>query len=502
MTQTATTARAAETARYDRMMLMVLIAHLPVVGGLVPIGYGTHLFAAVASALTTGLAVFGYRMLRGTPAFAVLAAALLMTYSAIMIQAQYGRIEMHFHIFGAIPFLLIYRRWLPIVVAAGFIATHHLAATGLQLAGVEIAGIPVTVYDYGCSWGIAFLHAAFVIAETGVLVQFSLMMARERDTADALIAAVGDTVNAQDLTVRVPGTGHVEEAFNRMASELGSLVREFAAAADEVNTTSARAADAVRKSRDDLGEQHAQTEQAASAIEEMSATINDVAGNTQAAARASSEADQRTQEGARLVVNAKASMQSLSSGMVDASDAIATLAESTARIGSVVHVIHDISEQTNLLALNAAIEAARAGEQGRGFAVVADEVRSLAVRTKESTAEIQSIIEGLQHDTNSAVGNIGTSRELTETVAAEIDAAGSLLEEIAASVSDINRMNLEVATATEQQGAVATSVASNIGAIADLSERVVTEADSNAATIAALSELAGRLRGLAERYRA
>jgi len=489
------------TARYDRLLIIALLAHVPVVGALVPIGYGTHLFAGVAALVVGAIAIAGYLSLRGTPLFAVLSAALLMTFSAIMIQAQYGRIEMHFHIFGVIPLLLIYRRWVPVVVAAGVIAVHHLAGTALQLGGASVGGMPVQVYANGCSWGIAFLHAAFVVAEAGVLVYFSLLMARERDAADALIDAVGRSVADKDLAVRLDGSHHVATAFNNLMTELGQLVRDITRAADEVNGVSADAARGIDRTRAEIGSQHAQTEEAAGAISEMSKTISDVADNTQAAARASAEADSRTQEGARLVTHARSSMQTLTSGMADASEAIRTLADSTSRIGSVVDVIHDISEQTNLLALNAAIEAARAGEQGRGFAVVADEVRSLAERTKESTAEIQKIIEGLQADTGSAVDNITTSRDLTDTVAGEIAEAGTLLEEIARAVSDISRMNIEIATAAEEQGAVAGSIATNIGAISELSQRVVADADHNASTVASLSELAARLHALADRYR-
>ena len=167
--------------------------------------------------------------------------------------------------------------------------------------------------------------------------------------------------------------------------------------------------------------------------------------------------------------------------MNTASDAMNQLESNVGNIGTVVDVIRGISEQTNLLALNAAIEAARAGEQGRGFAVVADEVRTLAQRTQESTEEIQDIIESLQSVTGKAVSSINTGQEQTDKTSEEIIEAGGALDTIVGAVSSISSMNIQIATAAEQQAAVADSISENISNISDSSTQSVEKVTSNQA---------------------
>ena len=488
---------------YDRIVFYILLAHLPVVMFLVPMGYGTQTFTIVSGLVMAALTGAGYGLLRGTRMFGVLAAVLFMLFSAIMIQAQLGRIEMHFHIFSALALLLIYRHWLPIVVAAGVIAVHHLLMTALQLNNTVINDVPLMVFNYDCSWSIAFLHAAFVVFESAILIYYAIMMQREQKTALSVIAAIAQVQSNNDLGLRIPVAkgDHVAGAFNDMMDRFSILVRDMSSAAGEINSVSTMAAQAADTTRLDVDAQHSQTEQAATAVTEMSQTIQEVARNAAHAADAATSADKQANEGYSLISNVINSAGSLSRDMDSASESIRKLEVNALDIGSVVDVIRGISEQTNLLALNAAIEAARAGEQGRGFAVVADEVRSLAQRTQESTEEIQNIIQVLQQDTQNAVTVITNGQEVAHKVSSEINQAGDALRGIVQSISEINGMNVQIATAAEEQSAVSESIASNIVSISDYSDRVVNHSQHNLQLIESLNHLAQSLDELAAKYR-
>ena len=149
--------------KYDKLVYLIIMAHLPVVMFVIPIGFETSQFAIYAGIVMGLLVSAGYYLTRGSVAFGMIAGASLMTISAIMIQAQFGRLEMHFHIFGALAILLIYRNWINILIPAAVIAVHHLMFTYLQLEGVTVGAMPIQAFAYNCSWAITFIHAAFVV---------------------------------------------------------------------------------------------------------------------------------------------------------------------------------------------------------------------------------------------------------------------------------------------------------------------------------------------------
>ena len=488
---------------YDKIIYIIILAHLPVVMFLIPIGYGTSSFAVSAGIIAGIISSIAYFTLRGTPLFSVIAAVMFMTFSAIMIQTQLGRIEMHFHIFSALALLLIYKHWLPIVAAALTIAIHHLALTALQLSGASIGDTPIMLFNYDCNWTITFTHAAFVVFESAILVYYSVIMQREEKTTNSLIACIAEIDKNNDLSQRIESddADQVANGFNTMMDKFTDLINQINNAATEINSVSTMANESSNLAQDEINTQNAQTEQAATAVTEMTQTIQEVASNAQHAAGAASDADIKANEGYQLVRNAIDSTNSLNQGMTSASDSITKLEASAVNIGSVVDVIRGISEQTNLLALNAAIEAARAGEQGRGFAVVADEVRSLAQRTQDSTSEIQSIIEELQTDTKSAVDINTRGQELSNKVSDEINKAGDALQSIVQSVSEITGMNDQIATAAEQQSAVSESITQNIIVISDHSDRIVGHSRHNIELISSLTHLASSLNQLASNFK-
>ena len=489
---------------YDKIVYQIILAHLPVVTLFAPWGFGTYYFTAIACVIIGIAATLAYFKLAGTALFGVTAGVLLMSISAVLIQAQLGRIEMHFHIFGALALLLLYRDWRAIVVAAAFIAVHHLALTGLQLLEVSIGAMPVMVYNYGCSWGIAMLHAIFVVFESAFLVYYAQLMQRERAFSRQLSKALTDVQRHHDLTIRVtedaanPATG----AFNNLMREFEKLINELRGASDQLSETSTSLLSSSTETTTSAASQHEQVSHTVDAMAEMSTAIQDVARNAQEAAKVTQSADQEAKEGAAIVATAIETTKGLMASMNEANESIEVLNKSAQDIGSVVDVIRDISEQTNLLALNAAIEAARAGDQGRGFAVVSDEVRVLAQRTQKSTEEIQQIIESLQAVTDSVIRHINRGRDESAHTSEDIARAGTVLNSLSTAVSRISDMNNMNASSAEEQSVSAKVITDNIQVISDISTGSVANVESNQRTAEALQSVADSLKEKMKRYRA
>ncbi|MDH5614007.1 MAG: methyl-accepting chemotaxis protein [Gammaproteobacteria bacterium] len=230
------------------------------------------------------------------------------------------------------------------------------------------------------------------------------------------------------------------------------------------------------------------------------ATVQEIAKSAASAAEAAHEADVEADKGKIVVTEAMGAMSALSDRIDSTSSAVASLAADTDAIGSVLDVIRGIAEQTNLLALNAAIEAARAGEQGRGFAVVADEVRTLASRTQESTQEIQSMIERLQDGASNAVTAMGKGKEQTVKSEELVENAVESLAMIAASVAMINTMNAQIASAAEEQGAVAEDINRNIVNISQVANQASESVHAMSTSSEELGQMSLKLSQLISRY--
>lgn len=273
--------------------------------------------------------------------------------------------------------------------------------------------------------------------------------------------------------------GAMTLAMKMQASELRAVVGRIGDSSKGLKGSAESLASTIEQTNVRVHEQQSQTEQVASAMHEMSATVQEVARNAAYAADGTVEAQQSADEGRVVVNDAIRSIRDVASDVEQAADVINQLNSNADNIGTVVDVIRSIAEQTNLLALNAAIEAARAGEQGRGFAVVADEVRTLAQRTQQSTQEIQDIVGRLQAGAGEAVEAMNHSTEKTESSVQRATSAGQALEDIAKIVSKISDMNTQIATAAEEQSAVAEEINNNITAINELSQGTADEAYHN-----------------------
>jgi len=299
-----------------------------------------------------------------------------------------------------------------------------------------------------------------------------------RDEVGQLLAAM------QDMTL----------SLRTLVGRIGGGVGQIAAAAEQLSAVTAQTSAGVQA-------QKLETEQTATAMHQMAATVQEVAQNAEQASLAARDADLEAQQGNRVVQQAVDQIDSLASEVEQSAKAIADLNQESARIGSVLEVIRNVAEQTNLLALNAAIEAARAGEQGRGFAVVADEVRALAKRAQDSTEEIESLIAGLQRMARGAVQQMDSSRDLTRRTVELAGEAGDALGRITQAVSTIEQMNQQIAAAAEEQSAVAEAINESVTRVRDIGEQSASATQQTAASSAELARLGVELQALVRQFR-
>jgi len=309
-----------------------------------------------------------------------------------------------------------------------------------------------------------------------------------------------------DLTRALSSEGNDEVAaltghFNQFVAKIRTIVSAVGDSSARLATAADELSAVTRENSGSANAQRAETEQVAAAIEQLNASSQDVSRNAAEAANAATKTDEAAVAGRAVMVRAVESMQELSGEIDSAGNVIDKLKSESENIGSVLGVIRGVAEQTNLLALNAAIEAARAGEQGRGFAVVADEVRTLASRTQDSTEEIQTMIERLQSEAGKAVTVMQGGRVKTrETLdfAAEADQSLTNIVEL---IARITGMNTQIASAAEQQTAVSRDLDRNVAQIAELAEKSVAGSEQTATASGELAQLGEQLRGMLSQFK-
>ncbi len=309
-----------------------------------------------------------------------------------------------------------------------------------------------------------------------------------------------------DLTTRIryearDELAQIATAFNQMGEQFHTMMQQLNTATQQLTATATQSTTITQKTNAGILQQQSETDQVATAMNEMSATVQEVANSAAHAAEAARRANQESGNGKKVINQTIQAIEHLAKEVERAAGVIHTLEQNSESIGSVLDVIRSIAEQTNLLALNAAIEAARAGEQGRGFAVVADEVRTLASRTQQSTAEIQKMIEQLQSGASKAVEVMELSRREATAGVQQVVQAGQSLDTIAQAVSTINDMNTQIASAAEEQSAVAEEINRNIYNISQVADQTTQGAQQSAAASEQLAGLAKQLKGLIEQFR-
>jgi methyl-accepting chemotaxis protein len=349
------------------------------------------------------------------------------------------------------------------------------------------------------------IHLALFVLGMGLLsLAFKRIVTRPIERLTGFMTRIEQQ---SDLSLRVPAGGHDEiaraaVAFNAMMERFAGIIDQVRGATQNLARVAGQLVDVSTRTERGVAQQLTDTEHLASSLNTLAATVQEVARNTREAASAASHADNEAKDGAITVTSALGAISVMSDQFGQAVQVINRLETDSRDIGRVIGLIREIAEQTNLLALNAAIEAARAGEQGRGFAVVADEVRTLAQRTQDATKDIESIIIKVQASAQEAAGAIHSAEEKTASCEQSVEESAEALATISGSVGVITRMNAQIAANSEEQSNVAENISRKIGDIGAVAQEAVGHANDTQEASRQLARLAEELESLVNQFRA
>ncbi|MEN5043817.1 methyl-accepting chemotaxis protein [Pseudomonas koreensis] len=375
-----------------------------------------------------------------------------------------------------------------------------------KLIAINAAGAKVASTQAGEHYDSA-ITGIIVVAVVAALATVLLALLLTRSIVTPLNRAVqaAQTIAGGNLTQSIEVDGKDEatqllQALSTMQINLRKTIEQIAGSATQLGAAAEELSAVTEEASRGLQQQNNEIEQAATAVNEMTAAVEEVARNAVSTSEASNQSTQAAREGRDQVVKTVDAIQTMTHDVQSTAQMIEGLAAQGRDIGKVLDVIRAIAEQTNLLALNAAIEAARAGEAGRGFAVVADEVRALAHRTAQSTQEIEKMVAGIQNGTGEAVSSMQQSNQRTQTTLEMARAAGVALEQITQSIHQINERNLVIASASEEQAQVSREVDRNLVNIRDLATQSAAGANQTSAATHELSRLAVDLNAMVARF--
>ena len=356
----------------------------------------------------------------------------------------------------------------------------------------------------GIGWGVGFYSLMQVLPWFGVLLiglTGSLMIMRPYQRLVAKAKAVSDNPIARYVySGRNDDLGWLDLAMQKLESDAAGIVGRLSDASRKLSVDTLGVAEEAEHTNEEVGRQFAETEQVAAAINEMSASVQEVAGHAGQTVEAAKGANGKAEIGISLVDGTVSRLTELCDQILETANSVQQLAGEADGISAIVNTITDIADKTNLLALNAAIEAARAGEQGRGFAVVADEVRELAVRTREATSEIETMVAELQKKSQLTVATMEQSAEHAQGTVDQATEANHALSEISGAMQTILDMNQQVAAAVEQQSDVAEDINRSVCEIRTSSEQTMEGAARNRDATGSINSMVSELESLASQF--
>jgi methyl-accepting chemotaxis protein len=439
-----------------------------------------------------------YRAISGTRMMRCALGAGLMVMAGLHINQAQGVIEAHFGIFALLAVLTFYRDWLPILVAALTIAMHHVVFHALQHQG-----FPVFVMDHHGGWSMVFVHAFYVVMETVALLYLAVHSQAEAvESQDMLEKMLAVTSRFSAETAKAEGKVHVSLAqrFDHFLQQLTHLIDSVTRDSHGLGQLGQELAQASGTLEKGARHQLAEISEMTDSMQRMEHAMGHITVHVEHAVEHAGQASKQIIRGQESVGRAQQEIGLLATRLNGTNETVEGLAVKAEKIGSVLDVISSIANQTNLLALNAAIEAARAGEQGRGFAVVADEVRSLAQRTAVSTQEIKNIIEGLQQGSREAVAAMHDSQQGVARCVEDSQTAVEMLRAVGVDIAQIDQLNGRIVETTREQRVAGLEVVGRLQSVQGIAQGTAEDVGMLARSSEKLPGIAGRLEGLGGRF--
>ncbi|EZP68087.1 methyl-accepting chemotaxis protein [Pseudomonas sp. P7] len=481
----------------DRIMLaLIWLMTLFSVG--LAFWHDTLIQAIVVGGGTSLLLTALYRAIGGTRVMRCALGAGLMVMAALHINQAQGVIEAHFGIFALLAVLTFYRDWLPILVAALTIAVHHVVFHALQHQG-----FPVFVMEHHGGWTMVFVHAFYVVMETVALLYLAVHSQAEAvESQEMLEKMLAVTTQLTVETAQGEGKAHMSLAkrFDHFLQQITGLIDGVSRDSHGLGQLGQELAHASGTLEKGARHQLAEIAQMTDSMQRMEHAMGNITVHVEEAVAHADVASQQILRGQESVGRAQHEITQLATRLTDTHQTVQGLAVQAEQIGSVLDVISSIANQTNLLALNAAIEAARAGEQGRGFAVVADEVRNLAQRTAVSTQEIKTIIEGLQQGSREAVEAMQDSRQGVERCVEDSQVAVQMLKAVGNDITRIDALNGRIVSTTREQTSANLEIVGRLQSVQGIAQSTAQDVEMLARSSEQLPPIAVRLDALGRRF--